>query len=67
MNDLMALPAHLGGLGIGDPSHQATGHFSLSGRITTPLATLILLQSPEYPPKAKTEQVRAKSTARNLR
>ena len=65
--DLMALPARLGGLGIADPSRQATGHFSSSEKITAPLATLILLQSPEYPPEAKAEQVRAKSTARNLR
>ena len=65
--DLMALTAHLGGLGIIDPSQQATGHFSSSEKITAPLAALILLQSQEYPPEVKAEQLRAKSTAHNLR
>ena len=31
------------------------------------IATLILLQSPEYPPEVKAKQVKAKSSARNLR
>ena len=65
--DLVALPACLGGLGNAEPSCQATGHFNSSEKITAPLATLILLQSPEYPPEAKAEQVRTKSTACNLR
>ena len=65
--DLMALPVRLGGLGIIDPSCQAASQCRTSEKITAPLTALIMMQSQEYPPEAKSEQIRAKNTARNIR
>ena len=58
--DLLALPAHLGGLGITNPSKQTTSQFDASMKITTALAALITQQSHSYPPEAKAKQAKAK-------
>lgn len=58
--DLLALPVHLGGLGIIDPCHQSTVNNSMSEEITASLVALILQQSQAYTPEAKAEQLRAK-------
>ena len=61
VRDLLALPVRLGGLGIVNPSKQATLHQNASEKITTPLTDLILAQSQEYTPQVKAEQIRAKN------
>ena len=65
--ELMALPVRFGGLGIIDPSRQATTHYNMSEKITAPLVALILQQSHTYSPEAKAEQIKAKKTARTIR
>ena len=53
--DLMALPAHLGGLGIINLSHKSTTYYSNSSSITTPLVDIITQQSKTlHPYNAKT-------------
>ena len=65
--DLIATPVRLGGLGIIDPSRQSTNLFTTSLNITSPLTSLILQQSPTYPPEVRQSQIKAKTRARNLR
>ena len=65
--DLMALPVHLGGLGITNPSSQSTSHNNASEKITAPLVALILQQSHILPPETKDEQLRARKDSRTLR
>ena len=67
VRDLLALAVHLGGLGIVNPSKQATLHHNASEKITTPLTDLILAQSQEYSPQVKAEQIRAKKSAQSQR
>ena len=67
VRDLLALPVRLGGLGIVNPSKQATLHQNASEKITTPLTDLILAQSQEYTPQVKAEQIRAKKSAQSQR
>ena len=45
---LFALPPHLGGLGIVDPSVHSAYPFSVSAAITSPLVHIILQQSSTY-------------------
>ena len=45
----MALPAHLGGLGIINPSRKSTTYYSNSSSITAPLVNLIIQQSKMLP------------------
>ena len=56
MRDLLALPVRLGGLGIVNPSKQATLHHNASEKITTPLTDLIFAQSQEYAGQSRTDQ-----------
>ena len=67
VRDLLALPVRLGGLGIVNPSKQATLHHNASENITTPLTDLILAQSQEYSPQVKAEQIRGKKLAQSQR
>ena len=62
---LLALPAHLGGLGIFDPSKKSTLHYSTCETISAPLVHLILNQSEEYAPEVKEAQTRMRHNARN--
>ena len=64
--ELMALPVRFGGLGIIDPSRQATTHYNMSEKITASLVALILQQSHTYSPEAKAEQIKAKKNARTI-
>lgn len=67
LRDLMALPAHLGGLGIINPSHKSTTYYSNSSSITTPLVDLITQQSKTLPPETRNAQIRAKNLTRTTR
>ena len=51
--ELLALPAHLGGLGIFDPSKKSALHYSMCETISAPLVRLILDQSEAYAPEVK--------------
>ena len=61
---LLALSAHLGGLGITDPSQLTTFHHTTSVEVSPPLVSLILqhAQSTTYPANCRESQKRAKST-----
>ena len=63
----MALPVHLGGLGVINPSRQSTAHNNMSKKITAPLVAFILQQSHVLSPETKDEQLRAKKDPRTLR
>lgn len=63
----MALPAHLGGLGIINPSERSASHHTTCETITAPLVTLILNQSEAYTPETKAMQTRAKNNACSIR
>ncbi len=65
--DLMALPVHHGGLGIGNPTRQTTTQYNASRKVTAPLVDLIHQQSHTYLIEVKAEQIRAKNNARTLR
>ena len=65
--DLMALPVRLGGLGISNPTKQATLHYNTSQKVTTPLVALILQQSCAHPAEYLHEQGKAKLDARKIR
>ena len=65
--DLTALPVRLGRLGISDPCRQSTANNNTSVKITAPLVALILQQSQDYSPEAKTEQLSARRNSRSLR
>ena len=67
VRDLLALLVRLGGLGIVNPSKQATLHHNASEKITTLLTDLILAQSQEYSPQVKAEQIRSKKSAQSQR
>ena len=60
----MALPARLGGLGIINPSHKSTIHYSNSNSITAPLVDLIVQQSKICPPETRSIQMDAKNRSR---
>ena len=57
---LFALPPHLGGLGIVNPSVRSAYQFSASAVITSPLVHLILQQSSTYSVAVTFEQYEAK-------
>lgn len=57
---MFALPPHLGGLGIVDPSVHSVYQFSASAAITSPLVHLILQQSSTYSVAVTFEQYEAK-------
>ena len=42
--ELLALPAHLGGLGLLNPSHLSTTEYSASIKVTQPLVDQIIKQ-----------------------
>ena len=65
--DLLALSTRLGGLGIVNPSCQATAHNRASTQITAPLVALILQQSHTLTPETKNKQLCARKEARTLR
>ena len=65
--DLIALPVHLGGLGIIDPSRQTTFQHDASEKITALLVALILQQSHIYPSEAKVKQMTSKNNTRTFR
>ena len=58
--ELMALPVRLGVLGIINPTAEAPSHHDASTKITTPLTTLIMEQSHQYPNTTKVEQIQIK-------
>ena len=62
--ELIALPARLGGLGIPIPTRIAATQFRSSLRISDPLASLIIEQSPDYPEHTIAAQKAAKATVR---
>ena len=61
VRDLIALPAHFGGLGVANPSLQSSTHFDNSKTITAPLVDLITQQSNTYPSETRRSQIRAKN------
>ena len=64
VRDLIALPTHLGGLGIGNPVKQAAKQCYTSRKVTAPLVTLITEQSTEFPTEALEQQIQVKHEAR---
>ena len=63
----MVLPVRLGGLGISNPTKQATLHYSTSQKVTAPLVALILQQSYVHPAGFSHAQGKAKLDARKAR
>ena len=61
--DVMALPVHLGGLGITNLTQQAVHHHNTSLKVTAPLVALILQQSNVYCMESKDTQRQAKLDA----
>ena len=61
--DLLALPVRLGGLGITNPSTDATAHHEASKKITAPLTALIEEQSHQYTNTTKAGQLMIKQVA----
>lgn len=61
--DLMALPTHLGGLGILNPVQKATTQHTTSHNITAPLVNQVTEQSTVFSMEALEEQYRAKYIA----
>ena len=64
VRDLLALPAHLGGIAI---TSVADMEFTASTKITEPLKHAILQQSFVYSDEVITEQLNAKSEVRKLK
>ena len=62
--ELMALPVRLGGLGIPILMRSAPSQLRLSLRISDPLVSLIIEQSPHYPGHSRATQKAAKATVR---
>ena len=58
--ELLALPVHLGGLGITNPLANTTAHHDASKKITAPLTALIVEQPHQYTNTMKAEQLRIK-------
>ena len=59
--DLFALPARLGGLGIGIPSKKAEREFSASLTICKALTELILSPDDDYSYEVMSNQIKAKT------
>ena len=64
--DLMALPVHLGGLAIANPSSHTTAQYKVSKEITALLVILIKQQSHANPNSVKAEQIEAKNNVYTL-
>ncbi len=64
---LLALPARLGGLGIGVPSLDSDDAFSASMSVTLPIRNLFLTQNPEYTYEALADQMASKAEIRRKR
>ena len=65
--NLFALPARLGGLGIGNPTLLSSVEFSALNKITEPLQSLILSQSGIYSNNVRNMQISLKSDIRHLK
>ena len=65
--ELMALPVQLGGLGITNPSTDASSQYESSMMIAAPLTALIMEQSQEYSSTAKAEQIHIKKESAKIR
>ena len=62
----MALPVHLGGLAIANPSRRTTTQYKVSKEITAPLVTLIKQQSHANSNSVEAEQIEAKNNVHTL-
>ncbi len=65
--DFLALPARLGGIGLGDPSKRSSQEFLASLQVTNPLKNLISDMNKSYTYEAYEEQVNAKAEIHNQR
>ena len=65
--DLLALPARLGGIGLGDPSKRSPEEFAASLQVTNPLKNLISDMNGAYSFETYEEQVCAKADIHNRR
>ena len=63
---MLALPAHLGGLGVSDPCKKSTLHYSMCKTISAPLLCLILEQSEAYALEVKEAQARMGNNAQKF-
>ena len=59
--ELLALPAHRGGLGISNPSQITTSQYSASMKVTQPLVDLIIKQDDKYEYEILQGQLTAKA------
>ncbi|KAL5505646.1 hypothetical protein EMCRGX_G007111 [Ephydatia muelleri] len=59
--ELLALPAHLGGLGLLNPSHLSTTEYSASMKVTQPLVDHIIKQDETYGYEILQDQLSAKA------
>ena len=66
MRDLLALPAHLGGLGIFDPCKKSTRQYSSCETISEPLVGLILDQAETLTSEVIADQERMRKNARKV-
>ena len=64
--DMLALPAHLGGLGVSDPCKKSMLHYSMCKTISAPLLCLILEQSEAYALEVKEAQARMGNNAQKF-
>ena len=55
--DLVALPVHMGGLGLINPSDSADAGYSVSIRVSAPLVSEIEVQSHETPDETKVQRL----------
>ena len=67
LRDLMALPARLGGIGVGNPSRRNATHYLNSQSITTPLTNLILQQSTLCSLETESAKIDAKRHSHNVK
>ena len=59
--ELLALPAHLGGLGLLNPSNLSTTEYSASMKVTQPLVDHIIKQDEKYGYEILQDQLSAKA------
>ena len=65
--DLLALPARLGGIGMGDPSRRSSEEHAASIQVSNPLKQLISEKNESYSCDVYAEQINAKAAIHNRR
>jgi len=65
--DLLALPARLGGIGMGDPSRRSSEEHAASIQVSNPLKQLISKKNESYSCDVYAEQINAKAAIHNRR